>query len=239
MIIIGLDDTDIIGSPGTNQLARALANGLADFGLEADVVLRHQLLEDARVPFTSQNGSASIVTGPAPPKLDAEALWAWLAAEVQAFSPVGSDPALALALGPPGPAVEDFGRRCQAELTCPRDALALAAADGLRLERLAGRDHGLVGALAAVGLAAGGDDGRVVHRAGWPWPDPFKGIKTIAEVRARGVDEVRLIGDERPIEEGSVEIRKHLRPARRGAAVILYVEPGASPEAPLRARKLP
>ena len=59
-IFIGIDDTDIVGSPGTNQLARAIVRDLID---KADLqrITRHQLLDDPRVPYTSQNGSASIL----------------------------------------------------------------------------------------------------------------------------------------------------------------------------------
>ena len=59
MIYVGIDDTDVIGSPGTNQLARAIVRRLGDVAKGA-IVCRHQLFFDPRVPYTSQNGSASI-----------------------------------------------------------------------------------------------------------------------------------------------------------------------------------
>ncbi len=63
MIYLGIDDTDVADSRGTNQLARLLVAALA-----ADYrclrIVRHQLLEDPRVPCTTKNGSASITLEP-------------------------------------------------------------------------------------------------------------------------------------------------------------------------------
>jgi|GEM_PF-3462275 len=57
---LGLDDTDILGSPGTNQIAMALAIKLKDLGIETTLILRHQLWYDSSVPYPSKNGSASM-----------------------------------------------------------------------------------------------------------------------------------------------------------------------------------
>jgi hypothetical protein len=59
MIIVGIDETDIIGSPGTNQLARAILKEIGAASRDA-IICRHQLFFDPRVPYTSKNGSASI-----------------------------------------------------------------------------------------------------------------------------------------------------------------------------------
>ena len=57
IITVGLDDTDILDSPGTNQIAKAIVEDLTD-RFECVLILRHQLLNDPRVPYTSKNGSA-------------------------------------------------------------------------------------------------------------------------------------------------------------------------------------
>src|SRR5690349_12956758 len=64
MIYVGLDDTDTLDDPGTNQLARHLVRELAD-EFDGRIILRHQLLEDPRVPCTKKNGCASIAFEPA------------------------------------------------------------------------------------------------------------------------------------------------------------------------------
>src|SRR5437870_2586916 len=58
LIYVGIDDTDTLDTPGTNQLARALAAQIASTH-ECLLIVRHQLLDDPRVPYTSKNGSAS------------------------------------------------------------------------------------------------------------------------------------------------------------------------------------
>ena len=59
MIYVGIDDTDILDAPGTNQLARLMVRELAGQA-RGRMILRHQLLEDPRVPCTKKNGCASI-----------------------------------------------------------------------------------------------------------------------------------------------------------------------------------
>lgn len=226
MILVGLDDTDMPGTAGTNQLARRIFTRLPP-GWRGLRIVRHQLLQDPRVPYTSRNGSASLWLRPPhaahePPPLDA--LIAVLRTHTSAFAPPGSDPALCVAAIAVAPEVRAFGRRCQAQLVSPREAGALAREHGLHLESLAGSDAGLVGALAAVGLAATGDDGRVVHLDGWPWPDDVSGLYAPAELRARGIEEVRDSRTERPIRRGRVRVMRRLRPALRGGRVVLYVE---------------
>ncbi|MDF1660348.1 MAG: hypothetical protein P1V97_01150 [Planctomycetota bacterium] len=221
---IGLDDTDVLGSPGTNQLARQIAQSLHQFGLKAELVLRHQLLEDPRVPCTTQNGSASLIVSGAGDGQMVDDLWSWLVQKIKDFAPKGSDPALALTMRHPSPQLNAFGQRCKRQLVKPQDALALAAVEGVRLARLAGRDHGVVGALAAVGLAGGGNDGRVVHKDGWPWPDHFGGKRSIPEILERGIDVVQCTATYAPVHTGLIQIGKRLRPAWRDHRVVLLVE---------------
>ena len=101
---------------------------------------------------------------------------------------------------------------------------------GLHLAGFGGTEDGVIGALAGVGLLAAGDDGRVVHRAGWPWPDDFVGVQPVAAIRARGVDEVREASSGRSVESGVVDVGKHLRPSYRDRRVVLYVEPSGAVE---------
>jgi hypothetical protein len=223
MIYIGIDDTDTADSPGTNQLARALVARVAP-DYRCALILRHQLLDDPRVPYTSKNGSASIQLEPRS-RAEVEGLTAQLRAGMRAWFKEGSDPGLCVALRVP-PEVTAFGRRCQAEVVGQAEARQLAAARGLYLEGLGGTEGGVIGALAAVGLAAGGDDGRVVQLG--TWPDDLSGPQEVAAVRARGV-EVHQVGSGLPVTEGQVDVGKHLRPNRRAGRVVLFVMPGPAP----------
>ncbi|HEU5170453.1 MAG TPA: hypothetical protein VFU46_07940 [Gemmatimonadales bacterium] len=243
MILIGIDDTDTLDTPGTNQLARRIAATLPS-GYHATIILRHQLLFDPRIPYTSQNGSASIGVE-ADRTADPAALVAALRRELRASYVPGSDPGLCIAqaLEQLPAEVLAFGRRCQREPVRQADAREIARRAGVLLEGFGGTEDGVIGALAAVGLSASGDDGRVVHRAGWSWPDGFTGAQPVPAIRARGVDEVRDARSGAVLADGTVDIGKHLRPSFRRGRVVLFVERSAPswsapPTAEWRALKL-
>jgi hypothetical protein len=220
-VYIGIDDTDTTDSPGTNQLARRLADALP-VGCSATLILRHQLFLDPRVPFTSQNGCASLRLESRRP-IALSPLLEVLRREMRAWYVAGSDPGLCVAEQVPS-SVISFGRRCQQDIVPQADARQVAAQAGIHLEGLGGTEDGVIGALAAVGLLAGGNDGRVVHRPGWVWPDGFAGWHPVDAIRARGVDEVRDARSGELVERGTVDIGKHLRPAYRLGRIVLFVD---------------
>ncbi|HEU4642360.1 MAG TPA: hypothetical protein VFS44_07875 [Gemmatimonadaceae bacterium] len=224
MIHIGIDDTDTIDTAGTNQLARRLAAALPP-GFAFVAALRHQLLFDPRIPYTSKNGSASLLVR-AERGREARELPAVLEREMRAWYVPGSDPGLCVADAVPE-AVMAFGRRCQSEPVRQREARAIAEAHGMYLEGFGGTEDGVIGALAAVGLLATGNDGRVVHLAGWTWPDAFAGEQPVDAVLARGVREVRVLSSGERVHDGVVDVGKHLRPAWRDGGAVLFVEGGA------------
>ena len=216
MLFIGLDDTDNLESRGTGHLAREIAAALAaDYGLLG--VTRHQLLVDPRVPCTKNNSAAAIaleVNG----DLDPDTLAEWVSALMLADFQPGSDPGLCIAQVTPA-AVSEFGRRAQRELVSQDEARALAARHGLLLQGLGGDQDGVIGALAAVGLAATGEDGRyvLVGRS-----RELTGLQPVPALLAAGIVAVRTVGGQ-PVSEGLVQTEK-LRPARRGGLPIAVVE---------------
>ena len=234
MIYLGIDDTDIVGSPGTNQLARAIVRRLGRAARGA-VVCRHQLFFDPRVPYTSQNGSASIQL-PRGDDVPRAELIAVVRQEMRDFFVEGSDPGLAVA-ATASAEMAAFAARAKTDLVSQADARQVADAASCYLEGLGGTHQGIIGALAAIALAAGGDDGRVVHVDEWPWPDRFSGVQPVAAIRERGVADIRVTtgggfaGDE-------VDVGKHLRPSWRGGRIVLFVEPPEAPGSPWRAQKL-
>lgn len=218
MTFIGIDDTDTIDSPGTNQLARAIAKALTP-AWHCEWILRHQLLDDPRVPYTSKNGSASLLMQ----RLDGasiDSLTETCRAVMREWFIEGSDPGLCVSEEVP-PEVTEFGRRCKTALISQADARDLAARHRIYLEGLGGTEGGVIGALAAVGLAASGDDGRFVQIG--HWPDDLFGTQPVQEVRNRGV-RLHDIDNDCDVEEGIVDLGKRLRPNRWGGQPVLFVQ---------------
>lgn len=216
MILVGIDDTDTLDSPGTNQVARAIAVAIADRWRCVRIV-RHQLLFDPRVPYTSKNSSASFLFEPVG-RAGLEELADVMRSELARHFVPGSDPGLCVTTDAPDEIVE-FGRRCQREVVDRSAALQLAAAHSIRLEGLGGTNDGVIGALAAVGLAASGNDGRVVQIGGFA--DDLGGPQTVERVRQRGV--MVVAGDAcQRLDHGTVELGKKLRPNLRAGCITLY-----------------
>jgi hypothetical protein len=228
VIYVGIDDTDVLGSPGTNQLARHLIHHLpAEY--EPVVAIRHQLLFDPRVPYTSKNSSASLLfRSPAPGSGSVEDLTSRLRGLMAEWFVEGSDPGLCVTEHVPE-AITAFGVHCQREVVCQEDARRLAERHAIHLESLGGTEDGVIGALAAVGLAAGGDDGRVVQIGAWP--DDLFGPQDLATLHARGVECVVGVQSNRAIDSGRIDVGKHLRPNYRSGKIVLFVEPVAPADA--------
>jgi hypothetical protein len=221
MIYVGLDDTDTLDHPGTNQLARHLARSVErDF--HAAMIVRHQLLEDPRVPCTKRNGCASILFEP---RSGASAidLVGLLRPMILEWCPAGSDPGLCVAAQAP-PSIVEWGARCQREFVTQLEARRLAAEKQVHLEGLGGTQDGVIGALAAVGLIAGGNDGRIIYFASSEvdWYD-VSGPQSVEALHALGVAEIRSLETDVAITSGVVDVGKRLRPNLRNGRPVLYV----------------
>lgn len=191
------------------------------------MAVRHQLLFDPRVPYTSKNSSASILLEPRGRESLEDLACRIRRVMIDNFVE-GSDPGLCVTSNPTADIME-FGRRCQHDVVAQQDARRLAAQAAIHLEGLGGTEDGVIGALAAVGLAAGGDDGRVVQIGNWP--DDLSGVQEIGLLRSRGVAEIRCSTTGREIGDGPIDVGKHLRPNYRGHRVILFVEPTSEADA--------
>jgi tRNA(Ile2) C34 agmatinyltransferase TiaS len=216
MFFVGLDDTDTLASRGTGHLARHIAAALAvDYAVLG--VTRHQLLVDPRVPCTKNNSSAAILLDP-DGDLDPMALLERVRALMLDDYQAGSDPGLCLASTVPD-AVTAFGHRAQRHLVTQDEARAVAAAHGIPLLGLGGDQGGVIGALAAVGLAAGGHDGRYVLVGRSRDMADLQPVQALLEA---GVAAVQTL-DGQPVIEGLVQADK-LRPARRDGRAVAVVE---------------
>lgn len=246
MIYVGIDDTDILGSRGTNQLARAIVQAArADWRCHG--IVRHQLLFDQRIPYTSKNGSASIrlerrsnaenprdatdcnmteldpdlLQEPAMPcSADIAAIIEICRRVMREWFIVGSDPGLCVTDHVPE-SITQFGWRCKQQIVTQEEAHQLATQQGLHLEGLGGTEGGVIGALAAVGLIVTGDDGRVVQHG--EWPDDLSGPQPISELHSRDIT-VEEVDNSIIVETGTVDVGKHLRPNLRAGRTKLFVQ---------------
>jgi tRNA(Ile2) C34 agmatinyltransferase TiaS len=220
VIYVGLDDTDRPDAPGTNQLAKALAEELAD-RYRCIFLLRHQLLQDERVACTRHNSAAALCLVPRREQ-EHHTLVALLRSAIQRRAAVGSNPGFCLTSVVPQ-AVRAFGRRCQSQVVRQAEARQLASTCSLHLEGLGGTEDGIIGAVAAVGLAASGSDGRIVLIEG---RDDLTGVQPVDQLRARGV-QCRCLDSGRVIGQGCVDVGKHLRPNYRQHKAVLFVQPAS------------
>lgn len=235
MILVGIDDTDILGSKGTNQLARAIVSAVAN-DWRCIRIVRHQLFFDPRVPYTSKNGSASITFEPRH-SADVGPLIETCRRVMREWYVVGSDPGLCVTADIPE-AITAFGRRTQTEVVSQAEARSLASKCGLHCEGLGGTEDGVIGAVAAAGLAVTGDDGRIIQLG--EWSDDLSGMQPLENLRLRDV-EVQDLETATPVEAGFVDLGKRLRPNLRRGRSVLFVQPNptASQEKTYRAVKLP
>jgi len=218
-LFIGLDDTDIRTSPGTGHLARHVASLLVSHWSFLGVT-RHQLLFDPRVPMTAKN-SANVIHLQIDSAPNLSALADEVAGLMQARFQPGSDPGLCVVVDPP-PAIAEFGRKAQTELVTAKEARNLANAHGLILRALGGDGGGIIGALAAVGLASTGNDGR------FNWIGQIRelvGVQPVKAILGAGVSRVETT-EGIIVQQGQVDTGGgKARPSLIDGQAVLLVEP--------------
>jgi hypothetical protein len=180
-LLIGIDDTDVLGAPiGTGCLARMLEKKLPD-KVKLWGVIRHQLLVDPRIPYTSHNSPACIALD-----LDDRDIIPQIVRRaidhIEELASPGSDPGLCITFADTGLSdVVSFGLACTQDLMTQAQARDIAAQAGIYLAGLGGTEDGVIGALAAVGLTAYGWSGRFLEFNGLRnLPDPVRVDQLIA-----------------------------------------------------------
>jgi hypothetical protein len=118
----------------------------------------------------------------------------------------------------PGAVVES-GRRAKEQFVTLREAWSLAESYGLRLAGLGGNNSGAIGALAAVGLAGTGEDGRYVLVGS---SRDLTGLQPVEALLQAGIAVVETVQGER-VARGLV-LTVNLRPARRSGRPVSIVE---------------
>jgi len=161
-LLIGLDDTDNLESCGTGFHARTISAELVRSGLaERGYITRHQLLVSPLVPYTSHNSSACVRVATSVDRLPQirEYCRNYLAAN----SAEGSDAGLCVVPEyQVDTAIQRFAYLCKRRVVTQAQARELASSRQIYLEGLTGTQDGVIGALAAAGLHASGNDGRLL-----------------------------------------------------------------------------
>ena len=178
--LVGIDDTDNHESRGTGYLVRTLGQRIMDEGLGiTGGISRHQLLFDPRVPYTSHNSSACLEVETNQP----EGLWSYMVDYLTLSCAPGSDCGLCMVDASMVPdSLISWGYRAKTDLVSQTMALELAKSEKIKLIGLTGTHDGIIGAMAAVGLRASGNDGRFVLLKGTEIRT-ISGIKTLSELQ--------------------------------------------------------
>jgi hypothetical protein len=225
VILIGIDDTDILGSAGTGRMARDLADHLVSLSLGNPLgITRHQLLVDERIPYTSHNSSLCIA-------LHSDNRLS------EFFQPCidflrnnfreGSDPGLCIC-HPDNLDKEiiRFGLNAQEIVLLKKEAINLAEQYGLFLTELGGTGGGIIGALAAIALRAEGNSGRYVDL---PGIRSITGTVTVSELLSRtDIDSVRTEDGTSLAANSLIDSRDWVRPSLVKNKPVLKVRRGIS-----------
>ncbi len=222
-IFIGIDDTDNLNTRGTGFRVRELGNRLQTQSLcEIEGITRHQLLFDSRIPYTSHNSSAcmAVLIHPSCTQPVVNFCREYLAAE----SADGSDVGLCICSEKDIPVeIIKWGRRAKATILTKAEGYRIADQADIFLQGLTGDHGGIIGALAAVGLRAAGNDGRFIGLQGIREISP--GNYSSSDIlRMTGIDCIRNQEGTFVDAESSIEINNWLRPVLLGGKAVLLVE---------------
>lgn len=223
-LLIGIDDTDNAESRGTGFNARQLAHKLEAKNLgRVNGITRHQLFIHDAIRYTSQNSSACISVITATPDE--------LKKECRTFilecSAPGSDSGLCIFRPEKTtPELLNWGKQAKQSVLNMADAIQLAHDENIYLEGFTGNHEGIIGALAAVSLHAGGNDGRYIWRKGIrELREMQAGIFTCEElIKELMLDEISSLEGEHPLSSDRIAVNDWIRPLLKNHKSVLITE---------------
>lgn len=216
--IIGLDDTDVEGASGTGTLARVLAAYVENGGWGVSLgVTRHELLRSDKIKDTGHNYCYALAVETDRSVLDLEDD---LVAYLRQAAAKGSDPGLAIMSRHADiPHVLAFGRRCQTEVMRLDWAQTFSNEANVALRGLGRERRGSIGALAAAGLRAGGNDGRFIDLRGIR---DLTGVVTAGQIRERTAIDLIISEAGEPIDrDDRIETFGWIRPRLEGGKSVV------------------
>lgn len=222
-VYIAIDDTDMPDTPGTGKLAREIVENIKE-RYDIEGITRHQFFVHPDIPYTSHNSGAVIHLSDVP-ESDLSSLFEEIKHLVRARYAEGSDPGVCVARHcQVSPSVMVFGRDAKQTVLTRNQAINLAKNSAILLEGLAGTEDGIIGALAGVGLAASGCDGRYLQLG---TIRNLSGQATVQEIKNAGIPLILSV-DGREITDGMIYFRKFPQPIRmdRGPVLLVNEEEG-------------
>lgn len=223
-LLIGIDDTDNAHSRGTGFLSRKLAHELEANNLaRVSGITRHQLYVHPDIPYTSQNSSACIAVG----TRIAGKLREHCAAFLRKENAPGSDAGLCIAAADHvHTEIRDWGKLAKDTVLRMDRAYQLAEEHAIYLEGFSGTRCGVIGALAAVGLRAEGNDGRFIWRKGMKELRELEpGIRQISDLRSiLELDAIQTLDGSIPDDRDSIFVNDWVRPLLLNHQAILIAE---------------
>ncbi|MCF8298030.1 MAG: hypothetical protein K9J13_10835 [Saprospiraceae bacterium] len=223
-ILIGIDDTDNKDSRGTGYNSRQLAAAIEAENLgRVHGITRHQLFVHPDIPYTSQNSSACLEVMTE----NLSEIKSFCRDFMQNIGAIGSDVGLCIVeIDKISEEIIKWGVDAKSIVLKMDDAIEKAERHEIYLEGLTGTKCGIIGALAAIGLRAGGNDGRFI------WLNSKKnlrdiehGVETIEDlINQTGINLVESIDKEIINPKDKVYLNEWARPVLQNNKSVLLVE---------------
>jgi hypothetical protein len=230
-ILIAIDDTDNLESPGTGHLASILSDSFERNGWgKGGPVTRHQLYVHEDIPYTSHNSSMCFEADI--DRNDLEHVTSYCQDFLVKESAPGSDPGLCIvdreALKSEEALIE-YGKKAKYHVLNKDSAYKLAESLNVHLSEHGGTGDGIIGALAGTGLRLSGNDGR------------FKGHFKIGNEKDRmpvkevlkrtGVDSVQTEDGVILKNDASIQLGKRIKAVLLNSKEVVLVFPVINNEA--------
>lgn len=224
-LLIGIDDTDALGTKGTGAIAQEMTEIIEKEGWgSCGFITRHQLLLHPDIPYTSHN-SAMVFNA------EVEELYIKILTEALLFhlkkeSALSSDPGiciLELQSNSDKKALIEFGYRAKDQVLTKDQAYKLANKLEIFLEERGGTGIGVIGALAGVGLRLDGNDGEM--KGGLPKHAPGTMIK-VGDLREEKIRfQILDLATKAPLEDNAeIFVTWKLKPLLYYGELTLLVE---------------
>ena len=224
-LLIGIDDTDNKESRGTGYNSRQLAAAIENAKLgRVHGITRHQLFVHPEIPYTSQNSSACLDVNM---ENKSNQFIQFCRDFMLKIAANGSDVGLCIAESDIVPEeIIQWGIGAKSIVLKMQSAMELSEKNAIYLEGLTGTRDGVIGALAAVGLRKGGNDGRFI------WLHAIKNLRDIEQgvhpvellVSQSGVDIVQSIENENIKLTDKIFLNGWARPILQQNKAVLLVE---------------